>query len=149
MMIHPLALALALALAPSLHFAAVVVFVISPRLALRAATDLSWRPSFRSSRRPNRLPCRPALPLRLLDLPAVLFSCLGGELGSWTVIVIISLRPLVEELKTVRKQCMEIENEYQEKRGAHEKVGCVEGGGSSTGERNSKDGGHLKTAVIT
>lgn len=35
----------------------------------------------------------------------------------------ISLRPLVEELKTIRKQCMEIESEYQEKKGAHEKVG--------------------------
>ncbi|CAN0064594.1 unnamed protein product, partial [Ectocarpus fasciculatus] len=32
------------------------------------------------------------------------------------------LRPLIEELKAVRKQCMEIESEYQEKRGAHEKV---------------------------
>ncbi|CAM9655092.1 unnamed protein product [Pylaiella littoralis] len=33
-----------------------------------------------------------------------------------------SLRPLIEELKTTRKQCMEIEAEYQEKRGGHDKV---------------------------
>lgn len=39
-----------------------------------------------------------------------------------------SLRPLVEELKAVRKQCMEVEAEYQEKKGAHEKVGGAGGG---------------------
>ena len=33
-----------------------------------------------------------------------------------------SLRPLIEELKVVRKKCSEVEAEYQQRKGAHEKV---------------------------
>lgn len=35
------------------------------------------------------------------------------------------LRPLIEELKSVRKECMEVDAEYQQKKGSHEKVPTI------------------------
>lgn len=63
----------------------------------------------------------------------------GGE------IVHFSLRPLVEELKNVRKQCMEIEGEYQEKKGSHEKV--QRGGGGGAVAKTGKVENRLVNAV--
>lgn len=74
-------------------------------------TTLTVTTLFRNPDRSDRLPSR---------LRGSFFLLLLENLG-----LCISLRPLVEELKTVRKQCMEIESEYQEKKGAHEKVGAM------------------------
>ena len=71
-----------------------------------------------------RLPCSPPPPIIPPILPPLVHTRVSPAFLCAPAPAAYSLRPLIEELKAVRKKCSEVDAEYQQRKGAHEKVLC-------------------------